>query len=65
VYFVEIPFVLRIDALRSWFNIDSAFNVAIALRYETAHLLSGKYFVFLRLLNLPEKIVRPAIEVCC
>jgi hypothetical protein len=65
VYFVEMPFVLRIDALRIWFNMDCAFNVAIALRYEIAHLLSGKYFVFLRLLDSPEKIIRPAIEVCC
>lgn len=42
MYFVEMPFVLRIDALQSWFNMDCAFNVAVVLRYETAHLLSGK-----------------------
>ena len=42
MYFVEMPFVLRIDALQSWLNIDCAFNVAVVLRYETAHLLSGK-----------------------
>lgn len=42
MYFVEMPFVLRIDALQSWFNMDCALNVAAVLRYETAHLLSGK-----------------------
>lgn len=42
MYFVEILSVLKIDALQSRFNVDCAFNVAMALRYDTAHLLSGK-----------------------